>query len=195
MKRLDSERARVRGGEASPVTYAIGIPLAEMLLASLGVALAIGLLSWWGGADLVGAVSASVGVFVLLVAVLLAVRFGKAFLWGLERFTGVDLDGDQIVGKPGHDHHFVYVRGGARRNNSELLDLEGFVRGCYTRGPGRRLWLGSRLPGTGHTVTRGMYDKFCDILLQAGILEDLGEGRGKELACSLEEALASLDLL
>ena len=192
MRRLNQD-VRFRSREASPVTYQVGIPLVEMLLASLGVAVLIGLLSILGGAGPMSAIKAGGVVFVVLIAVLLAVRFGKAVMWGLERATGTDLDGDQVIGEPEHDHHFVYVRGTPGRN-SELDDVRDFTQGLYTKGTGRRAWVGSRLATTGHTVTRGMYDRFCGVLLQAGILEDLGEGRGTELACSLDEALDALDL-
>ena len=190
MRRLNQD-VQFRSREASPAAYLITIPLAEMLLASLGVSILIGLLSYWGGADLVGAAATAGGVFVLLAAGLLALRFGKAVMWGLERATGTDLDGDEVIGKP--EPHFVYVRGTPGRN-SEFDDLRDFTQGLYTKGTGRRAWVGSRLATTGHVLTRGMYDRFCGVLLQARILEDLGEGRGTELACSLDEALDALDL-
>jgi len=163
----------------------------EMGLASLGVAVMIGLLASLGGADLVGAAKAGGLAFVVLAAILLAVRFGKAVLWGLEKATGADLDGDQVIGKP--EPHFVYVRGTPGRI-SELDDLRDFTQGLYTKGTGRRAWVGTRLATTGHTVTRGTYDRFADTLLKAGILEDLGEGRGTGLVCELEEALEVLGL-
>lgn len=190
MRRLNQD-VQFRSKAASPLAYTVAIPLAEMLLASVGVGVVIGLLSWWGGADLAGAASTAGVVFVLLAAILLAVRFGRAVLWGLERATGTDLDGDQEIGQP--ESHFVYVRGTPRRN-SELDDLRDFTQGLYTRGTGRRAWVGSKLATSGHTVTRGMYDRFSGVLLQAGILEDLGEGRGTELTCELEEALETLGL-
>ena len=190
MRRLNQD-VRFRSREASPVTYTVAIPLVEMMLASLGVAVLIGLLSTLGGADVVGAVKAGGIVFVVLIAGLLALRFGKAVMWGLERATGTDLDGDEVIGKP--EPHFVYVRGTPGRN-SEFDDLRDFTQGLYTKGTGRRAWVGSRLATTGHVLTRGMYDRFCGVLLQARILEDLGEGRGTELACSLDEALDALKL-
>jgi len=190
MRRLNQD-VQFRSRAASPAAYMITIPLAEMLLASLGVAVMIGLLASLGGADLVGAAKAGGLAFVVLAAILLAVRFGKAVLWGLERATGADLDGDQVIGTP--EPHFVYVRGTPGRN-SELDDVRDFVQGCYTKGTGRRAWVGSRLATTGHTVTRGMYDRFAAVLLQAGVLEDLGDGRGTELTCDLDEALETLDL-
>jgi len=192
MRRLNQD-VQFRSKAASPLAYTVAIPLAEMALASLGVAVIIGLLSTLGGADVVGAAETGAVAFVVLAAILLALRFGKAVLWGLERATGADLDGDSVVGKP--ESHFVYVRQGQNvRRNSELDDLADFVRGCYTRGTGRRAWIGSRLATTGHTVTRGMFDRFCGVLLQAGILEDLGDGRGSGLTCELDEALDALGL-
>jgi len=191
MRRLNQD-VQFRSKAASPLAYTVAIPLVEMLLASLGVAVLIGLLSTLGGADLVGAAEAGAVAFVVLAAILLALRFGQAVLWGLERATGQDLDGDQIVGQP--DHRYVYVRGGSGRRDSHDDDLADFVRGCYTRGTGRRAWAGARLATTNHKVTRGMYDRFCGVLLKAGILEDLGNGAGKELTCELEEALEDLGL-
>jgi len=192
VRRVDhSQQVQFRSKAASPLAYTVAIPLVEMLLASLGVAVVIGLLSVLGGAGPMGAVKTGGVAFVLLAAILLVLRFGKAVLWGLERATGQDLDGDQVVGKP--EKHFVYVHNAPRRN-SELDDLRDFTQGCYTRGTGRRVWVGSRLPTTNHTVTRGIYDRFCNVLQNAGILEDLGDGRGKELACTLDEALDALDL-
>ena len=191
MRRLN-QGVQFRSREASPVTYQVGIPVAELLLASLGVAVMIGLVRVWVfGVALASAATSGAGVFVLLAAGLLAVRFGKSVLWGLERATGTDLDGDQVIGEP--EPHFVYVRGTPGRN-SELDDLQDFVQGCYTKGTGRRAWIGSRLATTGHTMTRGTFDRFMGVLLKAGILEDLGEGRGTELTCSLDEALDTLDL-
>lgn len=192
MRRLNQD-VQFRSKAASPLAYTVAIPLAEMALASLGVAVIIGLLSTLGGADVVGAAETGAVAFVVLAAILLALRFGKAVLWGLERATGADLDGDSVVGKP--ESHFVYVRQGQNvRRNSELDDLADFVRGCYTRGTGRRAWAGARLATTNHKVTRGMYDRFCRVLLRAGILEDLGDGRGSGLTCELDEALDALGL-
>jgi len=190
MRRLNQD-VQFRSRAASPVTYQVGIPMLEMGLASLGVAVMIGLLASLGGADLVGAAKAGGLAFVVLVAILLAVRFGRAVLWGIEGLTGADLDNDQVVGKP--EPHFVYVRGTPGRN-SELDDLRDFTQGLYTKGTGRRAWVGTRLATTGHAVTRGMYDRFAAVLLQAGVLEDLGDGRGTELTCDLDEALETLDL-
>lgn len=190
MKRLDNSQVQFRSREASPVTYTVAIPLAELTLASLGVAVLMGLLSTLGGADIAGAVKTGGIVFVVLTAILLAVRFGKSVLW-VEKATGRDWDMDGEVGEP--EPRFVYVRRGQGRN-SHNNDLRDFLQGCYTRGTGRRAWVGSRLAGTGHTVTRGTYDRFCGVLLSAGILEDLGGGRGKELVCSLDEAMETLGL-
>ena len=189
MKKYNSE-VRFRSKAASPVTYQVGLPVLEMLLASLGVSVLVGLLATWGGADLVGAARTSGLVFVVLAAILLAIRFGRAVLWGIEGLTGADLDGDQQVGKP----RFVYVRQGTGRRDSELDDLRDFTQGLYTKGTGRRAWVGSRLATTGHTVTRGTFDRFSGVLLRAGVLEDLGDGRGTELTCDLDEALDALDL-
>ena len=193
MRRLNNNQVQFRSREASPVTYQVGIPLVEMFLASLGISVLAGVLANLGGAGLAGAAKMGGVVFVLLAAILLALRFGRAVLYGIEGLTGQDLDKDGVVGEPEHDHHFVYVRGTPGRN-SELDDLRDFTQGVYSKGTGRRGSVGSRLATTGHTVTRGMYDRFCGVLLQAGILEDLGEGRGTELTCSLDEALDTLDL-
>ena len=192
MRRVNSEQVQFRSRAASPVTYRVAIPLVEMMLASLGVAVVIGLLSaWLFGAGLESAATTGGGVFVLLAAVLLALRFGKSVLWGIEGLTGQDLDGDQVIGEP--EPRLIYVRGTGRRNSHDD-DLADFVRGLYTKGTGRRAWVGSRLATTGHTVTRGIYDGFCGVLLKARILEDLGNGRGSELTCELDEALDALGL-
>ena len=190
MKRLDQE-VQFKSRAASPATYTVGIPLVEMTLASLGVSVLLGLLSTLGGADTLSAVKTGGMVFVVLAAVLLTVRFGKAVLWGLEKATGLDINQDGDVGEP--RPRYVYVKGTGRRNSHDD-DLADFVRGCYTRGTGRRAWTGARLATTGHTVTRGIYDGFCGVLLKARILEDLGNGRGSELTCELDEALDALGL-
>jgi len=189
--RKNNSQVQFRSSAVSPVVYQVTLPMLEMSLASLGVSVLLGLLSVLGGAGWLAAVKTGGVVFVVLVALLVALRFGKAFLWGIEAMTDADLNGDQVIGKA--EPHFVYVRGTPGRN-SELDDLRDFTQGLYTRGTGRRAWMGSRLPGTGHVLTRGMFDRFCSVLLEAGILEDLGGGRGTELTCSLDEALQVLGL-
>jgi len=190
MRRLNQD-VQFRSKAASPLAFTVAIPLAELLLASLGVAVLIGLLSALGGADLVGAAEAGAVAFVVLAAILLALRFGQAVLWGLERATGQDLDGDQIVGQP--DHRYVYVRGGSGRRDSHDDDLADFVRGCYTRGTGRRAWAGARLATTNHMLSKGMWARFTGIMLKAGVLEAV-PGGGSELVCELDEALEALGL-
>ena len=196
MRRVDKSQVQFRSRPASPFAYTVAIPLVEALLASLGVAVVIGLVRVWVfGAGLISAATTAAGVFVLLAAVLLAVRFGRAVIHGLELATGVDIDGDDVIGPdPEPEPRFVYVKRGSGRRSSHDDDLADFVRGCYTRGTGRRAWGAARLATTNHKLTKGMWQKFTGIMLKAGVLEDLGPGNGTELTCELEEALEVLGL-
>jgi len=193
-RRVDNSRVQFRSRPASPLAYTVAIPLVEALLASLGVGVVIGLVrSWVFGAGPISAATTAAGVFVLLAAVLLAVRFGRAVIHGLELATGVDIDGDDVIG-PDPEPRFVYVKRGSGRRNFHDDDLADFVRGCYTRGTGRRAWAAGRLATTNHKLTKGMWQKFTGVMLKAGVLEDLGPGNGTELTCELEEALEVLGL-
>jgi len=188
------ENVQFRSKAASPLAYVVGIPLTEALLASLGGSVIVGLLNaWLFGAGAVGALTAAGGAFALLTAVLLTLRFGKAVLYSLEAATGLDIDQDGEVGEP--EPRFIYVRNGKQpiaREQRQLDDLRAFVEGCYTRGVSRRAWTGCQLPGTGHTVTRGTWQRYTDAMLKAGVLEETPTGR--ELTCDLDEALDILEL-
>ena len=188
MRRLNNQ-VQFRSREASPLTYTVAIPLAHMILAAVGVGLVITLAATWiFRAGLIGAATTGGAVALLLAAVFLTLRFGREVLWGLERTTQRDLNGDQVVGEP----RFIYVKGTSRRNSRDD-DLRDFVQGCYTRGTGRRGWADARLATTNHKLSKGMWTKFTGIMLKAGILEN-APGGGTELTCELDEALKILQL-
>ena len=179
--------------ERKGVTSEIAIPLLSCLMVGLGVATALTVIQWGAlGIEPMRAIGVGGGVGLLIASLATAWRFYQAVVWFGERITRKDWDKDGWVGEP-EPPRFIYVRGTPRQNSKDD-DLADFTKGLYTKGMGRRAWVGSRMPTTGHTVTRGLYDKWSGVLLQAGILEDLGDGRGKELTCSLDEALDTLDL-
>ncbi len=191
MRRLNSQ-VQFRSREASPLTYTVAIPLAHMILAAVGVGLVITLATTWLlGVDLAGAATTGGAVALLLTALFLTLRFGREVLWGLERATRQDLDGDQVIGEP-EEPRLIYVKGTTRRNSHDD-DLADFVRDCYTRGTGRRGWAGARLATTNHKLSKGMWARFTGIMLKAGVLEN-APGGGTELTCELEEALRILRL-
>ena len=181
MKRLNQE-VRFRSREASPVTYQVGLPLLEMVLASLGISVLAGLLATLGGAGLVGAAKTGGVVFVVLAAILLALRFGKEVLQGIKGLTVAQ------VGAP--EPRFIYVKGAGQRKDDDLAD---FVRGLPTKGTSRRDWVGSRLPTTNHLMTKGMWTRFTSILSKAGLLESISGG-GTEFTADVDEALEVLGL-
>lgn len=175
------------------ITSEITVPLLACVLVGIGIAAALVVVQWGVlGIEPMRAIGVGGGTGLLAASLATSWRFYQAVVWFGESVTQKDWDKDGWVGEP--EPHFVYVRPGTGRRDSELDDLRDFTQGLYTKGTGRRAWVGSRLATTGHTVTRGTFDRFCGVLLKAGVLEDLGDGKGKELVCSLDAAFDALGL-
>ena len=177
--------------ERKGITSEIVIPLLACVLFGLGVTIALVVIQWgiWD-INAKDALKFGGGVGVLMASLALTWRFFKAAVGITEKVTRRDLNRDGWIGEP--EPRFVYVKGTEQRNSRDD-DLADFVRGCYTRGTGRRAWAGARLPTTNHKLSKTRWARFTLILFKAGLLKR-APGGGTELTCELDEALKILRL-
>ena len=194
MKRRNFETPTQQGNvtyERKGITSEIVIPLLACVFFGLGVTIALTVIQC-GIRDISveDALRLGGGVGVLVASLAMAWRFYRAVVGIAEKVTRRDLNRDGWIGEP--EPRFVYVKGTEQRNSRDD-DLADFVRGCYTRGTGRRAWSGARLPTTNHKLSKSRWVRFTFILLKAGLLKR-APGGGTELTCELEEALRVLGL-
>ena len=120
----------------------------------------------------------------------------RQFRWWIERFTGLDLDHDGVVGEPEREKVRLVVT-----NKSPMIDgvaqedLELFLRSALpTERYSQRDWRNKIMP-SGRKMTNEYHQKIMRILVRVGIVEDYGERRkGKLVVRDYRRAMALLHL-
>jgi hypothetical protein len=137
------------------VTGALLAGLLVFVLSELVAGVDGDLLKMWAGA----------GLAISTVAWLLLLVDTRRLLWAVERVTGLDIDGDQQVGKPGE--RLVILNAGQARQEAAQLDnaqrasnFARFVAALPVKGTAARTWE--------PILTRPVYQDYRDALIRLG---------------------------
>ena len=169
------------------------VPAIQSAITGLVVGVLGGSVASAAGAERPVAVGVVVGGVVLTGVWILALSDRRRLLWELETITRADLDGDGVTGEPEREPlRLAYVHdAGRHRRLHAAADLRYFLREAYSeRGTTWRAWEGTRLP-SGREVTRLVWERFNQMLLNAGLARRPYPTAELELQSTYQQALGA----